>query len=74
MLPFFIEWGTDSIHPSRDAPPGCRLERFVIAGPNPAELSSTFERLGVDVAVERAGRIQLRARITGPKGALEVTS
>src|SRR5271157_4662877 len=28
LLPFFIEWGTDSVHPSVDAPAGCRLESF----------------------------------------------
>src|SRR5215467_6421640 len=28
LLPFFIEWSKDSIHPSVDAPKGCTLTRF----------------------------------------------
>jgi len=74
LLPFFIEWSADSVHPSVDAPGGCRLERFAVAGPDPGELSKTIQRLGLDVMVERADKPQLRARIAGPKGKLEATS
>src|ERR1700688_1083283 len=28
LLPFFIEWGLDSVHPSVDAPKGCTLLSF----------------------------------------------
>jgi glyoxalase-like protein len=74
LLPFFSEWSADSLHPSVDAPGGCHLERFAIAGPDPAELSNTLQRLGIDAPVERGEKPQLRARIAGPKGKLEATS
>lgn len=74
LLPFFIEWSADSVHPSVDAPAGCRLERFAVADPDPAGLERTFQRLGIDVPVERGERPQLRARINGPKGKFEVSS
>ncbi len=74
ILPFFIQWSADSTHPSVDAPAGCRLERFTVAGPNPDELRATLQKLGVEVAVERAHRPQLRARIAGPKGKLDANS
>jgi len=73
-LPFFIEWSADSVHPSVDAPKGCRLERFVVGGPDPQELTKTFQLLGVDVPIEPTERPQLRARIFGPKGTMEVAS
>jgi hypothetical protein len=73
-LPFFIEWSTDSTHPSVDAPAGCRLERFVVADPDPIGLTKMFERLGIDTPVEHGGRSELRARIAGPKASLEITS
>lgn len=73
-LPFFIEWSADSVHPSLDAPAGCQLERFAVAGPDPAGLQETFRRMGLGVPVERGERPQLRARIRGPKGKLEVSS
>ena len=30
LMPFFIQWGKDAVHPSVDAPKGCRLEKFVV--------------------------------------------
>ncbi|MGH9357811.1 MAG: VOC family protein, partial [Terriglobia bacterium] len=30
LLPFFIEWHHESVHPSAGAPGGCRLDRFVL--------------------------------------------
>ncbi len=74
LLPFFIEWSADSLHPSADAPAGCRLERFVVAGPDLDDLTNIFQRLGIDAPVERGDKLQLRARITGPKGLLELSS
>ena len=74
LLPFFIEWDAKSLHPSTDAPAGCHLERFAVADPDPAELIKTFQRLGIDVPVERGERAQLRARITSAKGKFEVSS
>ena len=74
LLPFFIEWDANSLHPSADAPAGCHLERFAVVGPDPAELSQTFQRLGITVVIERGEKPQLRARITGPGGKFEVSS
>jgi catechol 2,3-dioxygenase-like lactoylglutathione lyase family enzyme len=74
VLPFFIEWGADSVHPSVDAPAGCHLERFAVADPDPVELSKTLQRLGIDAPVERGERPRLRARIIGSKGKFEVSS
>lgn len=74
MLPFFIEWSADSVHPSADAPHGCRLERFAIADPDPAALKASLKRLNLDVPVERGERLQLRARVRGPRGAVDLNS
>jgi len=74
LLPFFIEWGRDSVHPSVDAPAGCLLIRFDGASSDPGELRGVFARLGVDMAVERGARQQLRARIAGPKEPVDFSS
>src|SRR5262250_1765739 len=39
LLPFFIEWSADSIHPSVDAPSGCRLVSFAVSAPDPDDLA-----------------------------------
>jgi hypothetical protein len=75
LLPFFIEWGRDSVHPSVDAPSGCHLVRFAAASSNPEELRTVVARLGVELEVEKASsKSQLRARIAGAKGNAELSS
>jgi len=74
LLPFFIEWSADSIHPSKDAPVGCRLEDFEILSADPDELSTTFKRIGLDLPVQRSDRARLRALISGPKGDLGLST
>jgi catechol 2,3-dioxygenase-like lactoylglutathione lyase family enzyme len=74
LLPFFIEWSADSVHPSKDAPSGCRLVRFGAVSPDPNELGRTFHRIGVDLAVAHGEKPQLCARIGSPRGKFQVTS
>jgi hypothetical protein len=74
ILPFFIEWSADSVHPSKDAPKKCHLDYFTVLGADPAELSKVFQQIGVEATVERSDRDRLRAHITGPKGELGLSS
>jgi catechol 2,3-dioxygenase-like lactoylglutathione lyase family enzyme len=74
LLPFFIEWGREAVHPSVDAPSGCKLIHFAAACNNPEELQDVVARLGVQLAVERDPKSQLRARIEGAKGNAELSS
>lgn len=74
LLPFFIEWGAGSVHPSEDAPKGCRLVRFEVLTPDPDELRLTFATLGIDVLVAKGERPQLRATIAGAHGEFVLTS
>src|SRR4051812_45482972 len=71
LLPFFIEWSKDSVHPAEDAPKGCRIERFGIATPaNDVRALAAKLQLGVDVAT--APQPSLRAVLQGPKGKLSL--
>lgn len=73
VLPFFIEWNSDSVHPSQDAPVGCTLERFSIESPSAKDVRAGAGKLGLDVEVKPGKKPLLRARITGKKGAFELT-
>ena len=68
LLPFFIQWSADSVHPSVDAPAGCTLESFAVISPESALLSSEFQKMGIDVDVANGAPAHLRAMIVGPKG------
>jgi hypothetical protein len=72
LLPFFIEWGKDIVHPSVDAPAGCRLESFSVVTPDSAALIAEFKKLGIDVHVQSRNTAQLQARIIGPKGEMRL--
>jgi glyoxalase-like protein len=74
LLPFFIEWSAESLHPSSDSPNGCQLLRFEALAPNADALSSTAKQLGLDFAVGKADKPQLRAVIGSAKGELRLTS
>jgi hypothetical protein len=74
LLPFFIEWSADSIHPSADASKGCRLARFGVVTPNPAPLNKIIDLLQIDIPVSPGDKAALQASIVGPKGELTLTS
>lgn len=74
LLPFFIEWSADSVHPSKDAPAKCTLDYFEILSADPQELAATLKRIGIDFPVQRSDKTRLHAVISGPKGDLKLTS
>jgi len=74
LLPFFIEWRSDSVHPSKDAPAKCTLDYFEILSSDPQELAATLKRIGIDFPVQRSDKTRLHAVISGPKGELRLTS
>jgi len=75
LLPFFIEWSADTLHPSADAPSGCHIVHFGLSTPNDAEDAHLCALLGLDVSVSHSAAPHLLARISGPQGSvLTVTS
>lgn len=74
LLPFFIEWGPGSVHPSTHAVAGCRLESFGLESPAPQELSRACQVLSVAASVGRGEKPLLRARMVTPRGEVELTS
>jgi hypothetical protein len=74
LLPFFIEWGADSKHPSEDAPHGCKLESFSAISANPDGLHKILKALSLEMAVAHGEKEQLVAKFVGSKGSFEITS
>jgi catechol 2,3-dioxygenase-like lactoylglutathione lyase family enzyme len=70
LIPFFIQWGAETVHPSVDAPSGCMLESFSVVSPSSSALSPEFRKLGVSVEVESGESAHLLAKIVGPRGTL----
>src|SRR3954470_18751656 len=72
LLPFFIEWSKDAVHPSADAPKGCQLDRFELSTPRARELHAVATKVHLDVNVADGPQPVLRAALKGPKGALSL--
>jgi len=72
LLPFFIEWGATSVHPSVDAPSGCELVRFDVGYADVNQLRRTAQAIGIEMSIEQSQQPWLRATITGPRGAFEL--
>lgn len=72
LLPFFIQWGADTVHPSTDAPAGCRLGKFAVADSKHAVLAAEFRKLGIEVEVEATEKPRVFALIIGPRGRLDL--
>jgi catechol 2,3-dioxygenase-like lactoylglutathione lyase family enzyme len=68
LLPFFIEWSANTVHPSADAPAGCKIDHFSLSALNVADLVRICTQLDLDVPVEQGETSHLRARIAGLDG------
>jgi hypothetical protein len=74
VLPFFIEWDSNSLHPSVDAPAGCRLTDLWITTPHPVDLRTLAAKLQLGVEIRQSGEFRLAATVVGPKGSLSLLS
>lgn len=74
LLPFFIEWSKDSVHPSVDAPRGCHLESFELLTADADALAKTADQLGLGVAISKAAESQIRVVIRCAGKELKLTS
>jgi hypothetical protein len=73
VLPFFIEWSTDSIHPSQDAPAGCTLQQFFVESPDAKDVRSVASKLGLNLDARPGKQPLLSARIACKKGEFELS-
>lgn len=72
--PFLIEWGDSSPHPSSMAPPGCRLERWVVESPDHESLQRLATELGLGVSLDRAANVALHLVLSCPQGLVSFAS
>jgi hypothetical protein len=71
-IPFFIEWASDSVHPSKNAPAGCVIDDLRFEHPQADELRATLRAIGLEANVALADRARILANIRAPKGRLEL--
>lgn len=72
-VPFFIEWASDSPHPSKDAPRGCVIESLRFEHPRAEELRATLRTLGLEANVAAADQVRIMATLQTPRGRVELS-
>jgi hypothetical protein len=72
LVPFLIEWGEGTPHPSTDSPQGCCLLSLRAEHPEPEEIRRMFEGLGLEIAITKASSPALIALIETPRGEKEI--
>jgi catechol 2,3-dioxygenase-like lactoylglutathione lyase family enzyme len=70
LLPFFIEWSADTVHPSSDAPSGCKISRFGLIAPDDSELENLCKLLELNVFVKHGAPSEVFAYIFGSQGGI----
>jgi hypothetical protein len=71
-IPFFIEWASDSTHPSKNAPGGCVIEDLRFEHPHADELRAALRAIGLEANVATADQVRIVATVQTPKGRVEL--
>ena len=72
-VPFFIEWASDSVHPSRSAPTGCAIEDLQFKHPRASELKAKLRVMGLDTNVAQADEVRIIAVVQTLKGRVQLS-
>jgi hypothetical protein len=71
-IPFFIEWASDSTHPSKNAPAGCMIEDLRFEHPCSEELLGALRSLGLEAKVAQTDEVRIVALVQTLKGRMEL--
>lgn len=73
LIPFFIEWAADAVHPSQDSPPGCELEALTIEHHAAPQVREMLRDLGIEVEAKTRKEARLKAVLKTPQGKVELS-
>ncbi len=73
IVPFVIEWGKDTVHPSEDSPQGCTLRELQLEHPNPGDVNPFLEAMGLVIRATKGPKPKITAILDSPKGRVVLT-
>ncbi len=68
VVPFFIQWDKDSLHPSVDSPGGCKLLSLEFEHPEAEKIAEMMKSLGIEAKISKADSPTIKASLKTPKG------
>jgi len=72
LVPFFIQWDAESVHPSEDAPKGCELAAVGFEAPDPAVATRALAEVGIAADVELGAAARVKVALQTPQGRVEL--
>jgi hypothetical protein len=72
VIPFFIQWDQDSLHPSQDSPTGCQLLSLEFEHPDAEAITTAMKTLGINAKVAKGASPVIRTALNTPKGKVEL--
>ncbi len=72
VVPFFIQWDKDSVHPSQDSPTGCKLLALEFEHPEADQIGEMMKTLGLKAKVSKASAPAIKAKLQTPKGKINL--
>lgn len=73
VVPFVIEWGMDSTHPSEDSPKGATLRELQLVHPKPGDVNPFLEAMGLSIRAMKGPKPKITAVLDSPKGQFVLT-
>jgi len=73
VIPFFIQWDRESLHPSQDSPAGCKLLSLEFEHPDAEALTAVMKTLGIKGQVAKGASPVIKATLDTPKGKVELS-
>ena len=67
VMPFFIQWGSNTPHPATTSPKGCSLKSMTLTHPDPGKVKEAFSTFGIQADV-KAGIAGLTMKLKTPNG------
>jgi len=72
VLPFMTDWQHSAVHPTDAMPEQCELISMAFTHPAPHLLLPIFDKLKLDFRIEKGRIISINAKISCPKGIIEI--
>ncbi len=72
LLPFFIQWGPNTLHPSEDSPQGCTLRSLQLIAPDPERLGRALRALNIKADIKKGQQARLAVTLSTRRGEVQL--
>ncbi len=72
LLPFFIQWGPNTLHPSEDSPQGCTLRSLQLIAPHPEKVEMALRAFNIKADIKKGQQARLAVTLSTLRGEVQL--